>query len=96
MAEGARLESVYTFTRIEGSNPSLTAKITSNNIPCCPKKLEFKGFRLFLCLIESDYISCKLDIVGGITGGKIIYPHFFTPKILAEWSLCLQTPRLDR
>ena len=27
MAEGARLESVYTFARIEGSNPSLTAKI---------------------------------------------------------------------
>ncbi len=27
MAEGARLESVYTFARIEGSNPSLTARI---------------------------------------------------------------------
>ena len=27
MAEGARTESVYTFTRIEGSNPSLTARI---------------------------------------------------------------------
>ena len=26
VAEGARLESVYTFTRIEGSNPSLSAK----------------------------------------------------------------------
>ncbi len=26
MAEGARLESVYTRKRIEGSNPSLTAK----------------------------------------------------------------------
>ena len=27
MAEGARLESVYTFLRIEGSNPSLSAKL---------------------------------------------------------------------
>ena len=27
MAEGARLESVYTFARIEGSNPSLTATL---------------------------------------------------------------------
>ncbi len=27
MAEGARLESVYTRNRIEGSNPSLTAKL---------------------------------------------------------------------
>jgi hypothetical protein len=27
VAEGARLESVYTFARIEGSNPSLTARI---------------------------------------------------------------------
>ena len=26
MAEGARLESVYTFIRIEGSNPSFSAK----------------------------------------------------------------------
>ena len=26
MVEGARLESVYTLTRIEGSNPSLSAK----------------------------------------------------------------------
>ena len=28
MAEGARLESVYTLIRIEGSNPSLSAKPT--------------------------------------------------------------------
>ena len=28
MAEGARLESVYTLTRIEGSNPSLTARLS--------------------------------------------------------------------
>jgi len=27
VAEGARLESVYTRNRIEGSNPSLTAKL---------------------------------------------------------------------
>ena len=27
MAEGARLESVYTCKRIEGSNPSLSAKL---------------------------------------------------------------------
>ena len=27
MAEGARLESVYTFTRIGGSNPSLSANL---------------------------------------------------------------------
>ncbi len=29
MAEGARLESVYTFTGIGGSNPSLSASILS-------------------------------------------------------------------
>ncbi len=29
MAEGARLESVYTLIRIEGSNPSLSANIYS-------------------------------------------------------------------
>ena len=31
MAEGARLESVYTGNRIEGSNPSLSAIINDNN-----------------------------------------------------------------
>ena len=31
VVEGARLESVYTFTRIEGSNPSLSA--TYSNRP---------------------------------------------------------------
>ena len=30
MAEGARLESVYRFIPIEGSNPSLTAIIPKN------------------------------------------------------------------
>ena len=29
MAEGARLESVYTFTGIVGSNPTLSARYTS-------------------------------------------------------------------
>lgn len=33
MAEGARLESVYTRNRIEGSNPSLTAKIKVVKVP---------------------------------------------------------------
>ena len=39
MAEGARLESVYTLTRIEGSNPSLSAK---SNWP-----VSFTGLLLF-------------------------------------------------
>jgi hypothetical protein len=32
VAEGARLESVYTFTGIGGSNPSLSAIILSQNV----------------------------------------------------------------
>ena len=32
MAEGARLESVYTGNRIEGSNPSLSANRVTTNI----------------------------------------------------------------
>jgi hypothetical protein len=32
VAEGARLESVYTLIRIEGSNPSLSARI-------CPRRI---------------------------------------------------------
>lgn len=45
MAEGARLESVYTFTRIEGSNPSLTAKIYE--VATVMKKLNLEEVRLF-------------------------------------------------
>ena len=33
MVEGARLESVYTGNRIEGSNPSLSAKYRSPYVP---------------------------------------------------------------
>jgi hypothetical protein len=34
VAEGARLESVYTRKRIEGSNPSLTARIKKARLLC--------------------------------------------------------------
>ena len=50
MAEGARLESVYTFARIEGSNPSLTAKIISDDIRRCLKSLNPKGLGFFIAL----------------------------------------------
>ncbi len=42
MAEGARLESVYTFTRIEGSNPSLTARIQKR-----PNRFDLGLFSLY-------------------------------------------------
>ena len=38
MVEGARLESVYTLTRIEGSNPSLSA---------IHKQAPFRGFFMY-------------------------------------------------
>ncbi len=60
MAEGARLESVYTFTRIEGSNPSLTAKIYE--VATVMKKLDLEEVGLFLCLNESDSNYRNLDI----------------------------------
>ncbi len=60
MAEGARLESVYTFTRIEGSNPSLTAK--TYEVATVMKKLDLEEVGLFLCLNESDFNYCSLDI----------------------------------
>ncbi len=48
MAEGARLESVYTFARIEGSNPSLTAKFERLHSKAEKRDLNLKGFRSFL------------------------------------------------
>ncbi len=53
-AEGARLESVCTLTRIEGSNPSLSASFWfSKNLALflglrkCPKTPVFMGFVIF-------------------------------------------------
>ena len=65
MAEGARLESVYTFARIEGSNPSLTAKIISDDIRRCLKSLNLKGLGFFYCRKESDLIRCNPPYCGG-------------------------------
>ncbi len=64
MAEGARLESVYTFTRIEGSNPSLTAKYHSHDVLWDLKKLKSKGFKLFLCLMQSTLSIASWILLG--------------------------------
>ncbi len=48
MAEGARLESVYRFIPIEGSNPSLTA-INSKN------PVNWPGFLLADVQVGSDW-----------------------------------------
>ena len=61
MAEGARLESVYRFIPIEGSNPSLTATNSKNpvNWPgflladvqvAATNSKKARLFRAFLCL----------------------------------------------
>ena len=70
MAEGARLESVYTFTGIGGSNPSLSASFSS--LQESPPELAFsKPFpkitihrEKFICLLQSaavlrSYIGCQ-------------------------------------
>ncbi len=57
MAEGARLESVYTFARIEGSNPSLTAKYHSHDVLWDLKRLKPQGFRSFLLPFEIHSLS---------------------------------------
>ncbi len=72
MAEGARLESVYTFTRIEGSNPSLTAKYHSHDVLWDLKRLKPQWIRSFFVSNNIYFICCNPDIVGGITGGIII------------------------
>ena len=41
MVEGARLESVYTGNRIEGSNPFLSAFFLSGVLPQIPDSLRF-------------------------------------------------------
>ncbi len=69
MAEGARLESVYTFARIEGSNPSLTAKILLSKIIIHFKRLKLQGFKPFLLLssvpIHSDSFTRRRGTNGG-------------------------------
>ena len=71
MAEGARLESVYTFARIEGSNPSLTAKIISDDIRRCLKSLNLKGLGFFYCL-HLPTLSIAIPHIVGDNWGMII------------------------
>ena len=71
MAEGARLESVYTFARIEGSNPSLTAKIISDDIRRCLKSLNLKGLGFFIAVSNPTSSVAIPHIVGDNWGTKI-------------------------
>ncbi len=48
MAEGARLESVYTGNRIEGSNPSLSASFLENASPGAQLKRKLARIKPFL------------------------------------------------
>ncbi len=69
MAEGARLESVYTLTRIEGSNPSLTAKYCFKATRNRPKTLVPQGIRVFLCPKQYRQIQLKTPTKVGIFVG---------------------------
>ncbi len=69
MAEGARLESVYTFTRIEGSNPSLTAKIHKHVITCCKQRFKSKGFKPFLLSLAINFPVLKSPLGWGYKWG---------------------------
>ena len=52
MAEGARLESVYTLTGIVGSNPTLSAiPFIINNLECCDTIRDTKNTEV--CQLES-------------------------------------------
>ena len=65
MAEGARLESVYTFARIEGSNPSLTAKLQRTALQSSDKRLNSKGFKPFLLSVAMTLHVSKLGYMWG-------------------------------
>ena len=72
---------MYTFARIEGSNPSLTAKIYSDHVRRNTKRLKSKGFKLFLLPYAFQEILLNPEIVGGITRSKIRYPYFCYPQL---------------
>ena len=55
MAEGARLESVYTLTRIEGSNPSLSAKHSCISGPSHPSN------RLVLTFPRASIVAAPIQ-----------------------------------
>lgn len=70
MAEGARLESVYTFARIEGSNPSFTAKLASRSIQRGTERLKLHRFKPFLLFCEILVHPLQSPISWGIIGGQ--------------------------
>ena len=43
-----------------------------------------------------NFICCNPDLVGGITGGIIIYPYFYTPRFLRKPLQCLQMFRSEK
>lgn len=75
---------MYTFARIEGSNPSLTAKFERTAIQRSVQRLKSKGFKPFLLPYVFQMTLLNPDVVGGITEGIINYPHFYTPKF--QWN----------
>ncbi len=95
MAEGARLESVYTLTRIEGSNPSLTAKIHSHVVLWNTRRLKSQGFKLFLCFVESCHILSNPPQIGGQLGDKLVI-LFFVPQFVRIQLKCLPMLKLEK
>ena len=69
MAEGARLESVYTFTGIGGSNPSLSA-ITSDEHHARRKKQPLFHHPTHEAL---DYVVAGISAIGQQSLGSL--PH---------------------
>ena len=54
LAEGARLEIVYTLTRIEGSNPSLSATFFLSFLSVCAKGDSLRDPVIYIALVEPN------------------------------------------
>jgi hypothetical protein len=66
--EGARLESVCTLTRTEGSNPSLSAILQFGDIQCSPKAPDKSGA---FSILSSDCIQLCL-LTSGVFYGTLL------------------------
>lgn len=73
MAEGARLESVYTGNRIVGSNPTLSAMLENLKLLVCPAlKLKSQVYRDSDAGAESgDLASRAASTFSGVNGSAV-------------------------
>ena len=98
VAEGARLESVYTRKGIQGSNPCLSARTPSKGIQRSPERLKIalKTNNLLSFLFQTDTMQARA--YRGTSGGSVFFSwgYFYFSHISRRKTWHSPTSRFER